>query len=116
MATTEAHVGEKLKGKVTLFDDQGNPGASYDEAAGIIYAVDNPSIARVTDADAEPMDCEVEALALGTALVSCTLDTRKGTATNTMRLEGTLTVVPGEARSGTLEFELVQVQPRQPTP
>jgi hypothetical protein len=114
MATTEAHVGETLIGKVTLYDDAGNPGASYDEASGIAYEVEDPTVARVTDEDADPMDCEVEVLALGTTLVRCTLDTRQGGDVNPMVLEGTLVVVPGEAQTGTLEFALEQVQPPPP--
>src|SRR5262245_45727037 len=102
MVTTEAHIGEKLRGKVTLFDASGNPGASYDEAAGIVYESTDPAVGSVVDEDADPLDCEVQAIALGTTMIRCTLDTRRGTESNQLVIEGELSVVPGEARSGTL--------------
>ena len=111
MATTTTTVGSKLRGKVTLFDKDGNPGASYDEAGGIVYEVDNPDVASVTDEDADPMDCEIDVLALGTTIIRCRLDTRTGEDQNPLVLEGELVVEAGEATTGTFAFEQVQPPP-----
>lgn len=107
----DLRIGDDVKVRVRMTDENGSPTTIYDVAGGIAWTSTDASKVAVLDDDADPHDATVSVLALteGTPVrVGVSFDGDPGAGERTVSGESEdLNVVPGEATGAEVVVEII---------